>query len=731
MNTMTRRTLLLASTILAFATLQTALAAPQSGTVVSGKATITQSGNTLIIVQQSATLVINWNSFSIGAGEVVRITQPNAQASILNRVTGSTISSLNGQLLANGIVFIVNPNGIQIGSSGRISAGSFVATTSSIANADFLAGRYVFAAAPSGSSVANAGIISALPGGTVILAAIQVENSGRIEAPQGTVALGAAKTFNVDINGDGLLRYQVGEAAIGAVATNTGAISVPGGQVLIAARSIDSVAREVINVGGLVEANSVSAHNGEIVFDGGATGIVSVTGQVQAQGVNSGETGGTVKVLGETVAVMDNARVDASGAAGGGTVLVGGNWHGEGAEPKSQVAYLAASSVVAADATEKGNGGQVVVWSENTTRNYGTISVKGGPQGGDGGAVEVSSRGALDFQGDVIRTAALGRAGSLLLDPLDFNITAGPNAGPTNMGGSPLEPTAGGASINDGKINNLLGGGSLTLRTLAGGNITMMNNAHINSGSANSLTINSGGDFNGQSGATINIGGSLTITAANQLSYSVGGTVTGNITLSGAGVNLGGGGATTITSTTGYIDVTATGSNITNQATLTANAVGVRLHNPSGGGSQLPPPPPPSPFGGGSAGAAGPGFGMGMGPGGGPGPGARSGPGVGDVLGGNGPAAQGPAGENGGESAFGPPAGEGGPQNAAEGAPAGAPPPGGGGREGPRREPPAKTSVAQVIPGLLQREVAPAPGGNQGVPGVSQRYSSFGNPALW
>ena len=300
-------------------------------------------------------------------------------------------------------------------------------------------------------------------------------------------------------------------------------------------------------------------------------------------------------MLGETVAVMDNARIDSSGASGGGTVLVGGNWHGEGPEQKAQVAYLAATSLVAADATEKGNGGQVVVWSENTTRHYGTISVKGGPQGGDGGAVEVSSRGSLDFQGDVIRTAALGKAGSLLLDPLDFNIQDGPDAGPTNMGGSPLEPTAGGASINDDKINALLGGGSVTLRTLTGGNITMMNNAAITSGSANSLTINSGRDFNGQAGATINIGGSLTISAANQLSYSVGGTVTGNITLSGGGVNLGGGGATTITSTTGYIDVTATGSNITNQATLTANTGGVRLHNPASGGSNRPPPPPPPP----------------------------------------------------------------------------------------------------------------------------------------
>ncbi|RAU22835.1 hypothetical protein CU669_05455 [Paramagnetospirillum kuznetsovii] len=732
-----RRPLLLSSTILAMVPALVAEAAPQNGSVVSGQATITQSGNTLNIIQQSSKLVINWNSFSIGAGEIVRITQPNAQASILNRVIGGSMSSLNGQLLANGIVFIVNPNGIQIGSSGRISVGSFVATTSSIANADFLAARYAFSAPTANGAVSNAGVISAAPTGTVILAAVQVENSGQISAPQGAAALGAAKTFNVDVNGDGLLRYQVGEAAVGAVATNSGLIKVAGGQVLIAARSIDAVTRDVINVGGLVEANSVSAKNGEIVFDGGATGIVSVTGQVQAVGANSGETGGTVKVLGQTVGIMDGARIDASGATGGGTILAGGNWHGEGPESNSSVTYLAPTATLVADATDRGNGGQVVVWSDGTTRAYGFVSVRGGAGGGDGGAVEVSGKSYLAFEGSVDRTASSGRSGSLLLDPLDFDITHGAAGGsPVNMAGNPLTPNVGGpaSSITDGKIVALLGGGAVSLSTSAGGNITMMNTVAINTGATNSLTINSGGNFTGQNGSSITTGGAVSISAGNAsvLNYSTATTAGGNISLSGGDVSLGGGGAPTINSTGGNISVTATRTVINNGAVLTAGAGTVTLNNPAGGGSppgaSRPPPPPPPP----PPGSVAPGpQGMGAPP--------PGGVGAGDVLGGAGPGGgapgQGPGGGDAlageaSESAFGPP-GEPGAQGAEQGGRPGGPPQPGGGRDGPRKEPAAKPAVAQVIPGLLQREVPAAPAGNQDIPGVSQRYSSFGNPALW
>jgi filamentous hemagglutinin family protein len=695
-------------------------AAPENGSIVSGQAVITQTGNRIDVLQQSSSLVINWSSFSIGAGETVQFRQPAASSTVLNRVIGGSLSSLNGQLLANGIVLIVNPAGIQVGSAGRVNVASFVATTNAIANADFLAGRYAFAAVPGSGTVGNAGVISVLPGGTVVLAATEVRNEGTIEAPRGAVALGAAKSFAVDLDGDGLLRYQVGEAVAGALVVNGGTITALGGHVLVSARSVDAVSRDVINVGGLIEANTVSAQGGEIVFDGGSQGIVTVAGHVRAVGDDSLETGGSIKVLGDIVAVAEGARIDASGAAGGGIILAGGGFQGGGPEHHASVAYVAEGATLAADATDAGTGGQVVVWSDLTTRFYGNTSVRGGPRGGDGGLAEVSSKGWLDFQGQADRAAPLGRAGLLLLDPLDLTIAQGANLGPTAMsgagtsGGNPLQPSGGGSSINDGKINALLGGGSLYLSTGSGGNITMNNNVAINSGSANTLDIHSGGGFTSQVGSTVTLSGALRIVADNALNYGSTSTVSGNITLSGRDVSLSGSG---ITSSSGTIDVTSTASSVVSSATLSAPLGQVVIHNPSSSIGALPPPPPPSPPGAASAPASN-------------GPGNRAGgSGPGDALAGGHPGA-GIDGSGGvAESAFEPGPGEALGEQDGSGGP-GAPPPSGPGG-GPRRQPPSKPAVAQVIPGLLAREVASVPGDSQGVPGVSNRYSIFGNPALW
>ena len=71
----------------------------------------------------------------------------------------------------------------------------------------------------------------------------------------------------------------------------------------------------------MIQARSISSQNGEIILSGGDNGIVNVSGTLDASSKNSGETGGTVKVLGEYVGLYDGALIDASGDAGGGTAI--------------------------------------------------------------------------------------------------------------------------------------------------------------------------------------------------------------------------------------------------------------------------------------------------------------------------------------------------------------------------------------------------------------------------
>ena len=85
----------------------------------------------------------------------------------------------------------------------------------------------------------------------------------------------------------------------------------------------------------MVEATSVRQENGEIILEAD-NGTVSNSGTLDASGKATGETGGTVKVLGQQVAVADGAKIDVSGDAGGGTALIGGNLHGAGPEPNAQ-----------------------------------------------------------------------------------------------------------------------------------------------------------------------------------------------------------------------------------------------------------------------------------------------------------------------------------------------------------------------------------------------------------
>jgi filamentous hemagglutinin family protein len=392
-----------------------ALAAPQNGTVVGGQATISQQGTRTNILQSTAKAIINWQGFSTAANESVQFSQPSSQSVVLNRVTGSGPSTLYGQLTANGQVWLVNPNGVLIGPSGSVNVGAFLATTSSIADADFLAGRYSFSGAPDGSSVINQGAISTANGGSVILSAPTVQNSGSIRAPLGSVALGAAQGFTVDIDGDGLLHYQIGDAAAQALVTNTGSVSTPGGTVLLAARMTETANREVINTTGLIEADSVAVKDGEVIFDGGSQGIVTIGGQVSAGGLNPGETGGAVSVAGNQI-VLAGATIDASGQAGGGSIAVG-SW-------QATATSVDAQTRLAASATVLGKGGAISVVGGQATV-LGTLLAQGGPQGGDGGTVETSA-GVLAVGGAMVNVGApKGKSGNWLLDPYDITIDSG------------------------------------------------------------------------------------------------------------------------------------------------------------------------------------------------------------------------------------------------------------------------------------------------------------------
>ncbi|MDP1655263.1 MAG: filamentous hemagglutinin, partial [Hylemonella sp.] len=251
-----------------------------------------------------------------------------------------------------------------------------------------------------------------------------MSNTGRITASVGSVALAAGERVTLDPSGDGLVKFSVDAAAVNAAAANSGVIVADGGQVVMAARALGDALATVVNHSGVIRATSATERNGLIVLSGGDSGLTRVAGTLDASGAAPGQQGGTVKVLGDTVVLEGGARIDASGQAGGGTVLVGGNYQGRGPEQNATLTLVAPDAVIDASALNSGKGGKVVVWSDQATGFYGTVKATGGAQGGDGGFAEVSGKQSLAFEGAADLSAAQGQAGTLLLDPLNIIVSS-------------------------------------------------------------------------------------------------------------------------------------------------------------------------------------------------------------------------------------------------------------------------------------------------------------------
>ena len=479
-----------------------ASAQPVGASVVAGQAQVLSSGATTVVNQNSSKAIINWQDFSVGAGATVQFNQPNSSAITLNRVTGSGISNIDGAIRANGQVWLLNPNGVLLGNNARVNVGGLLATTSDLANQDFMAGRYNFSGGGNGEIVNN-GKIRAHGGGSVVLSAPRVTNRGLISARAGHVVLGGTDTFTVDFNGDHLISYAVGASTQTGSVTNSGKVKAVGGQILMTARAASGVQEAVINNSGMAEATSAYSVNGEIILDAGE-GTAINSGTLDASGKAAGQTGGTVKVLGRLAAVPDNAVIDVSGSAGGGAVMIGGNFQGRGTEQHAQNTNVG-KAVIKADAIDAGNGGNVAIWSDGTTNFAGAISARGGAAGGNGGQVETSGQYLHVLADAFVSTLApRGVAGDWLLDPQFIDIN-------TSGFDSPSQATFANTTSSSLTISP-----TMIDSSLISGNVTLQANTDITVTSP--LTISSAGT----AGRTLTLQAGRSVLVNANISYAAG-----------------------------------------------------------------------------------------------------------------------------------------------------------------------------------------------------------------
>ena len=574
---------------------------PTGGQIVAGSGSIqTPSGNQMNIHQNSQNMVANWNSFDIGKGNTVQFDQPSSSAVALNRVVGGGESQIMGNLKANGQVFLVNPNGVLFGEGASVSTSGFVASTRDIKNDDFMNRRYTFSGGQkTGAAIVNQGELTTNAGGYIVLAADRVSNSGTIRTPGGKTVLAASERVTLQLDNGGLMSAQVTGDVVNALVENRGLVSARDGQVYLTALGRDMLMNTVLNVSGVVEASGMHRQEGNIVLDGGDSGVVHLSGALQAD--NASGQGGKVVVQGKNILLDKGSSITATGGQGGGEVYVGGGWQGKDSNIRNaDKVVMQGGARIDVSATQQGNGGTAVLWSDSHTNFRGQISAKGGETGGNGGQVETSSHGNLQAFGSVSAYAKKGKAGNWLLDPLDITIVNGSNAAvnETNDAHSQppytqFAPTAAGSNVSNTSINNELNRGTsvtiLTSSPTAGGdqkgNITV--NAEINKslgGDAN-LTLLADGDITVNSSITstngklnVNLSGARTSNGSITISNNA------NITTNGGDITVGTANAsnsvnisinhttlnTTNTSHSGNINITGNRVDITNGTNITA-----------------------------------------------------------------------------------------------------------------------------------------------------------------
>jgi hypothetical protein len=275
-----------------------------------------------------------------------------------------------------------------------------------------------------------------------------------------------------------------------------------------------AAASGLIDLSGTVVASGVEvdAKTGNIILtgevdasaaDGGAGGAINIAspGAVTVSGALDASSrsgvGGAITVTGQSV-TLAGASLDASGVLGGGAIRIGGDTHGGGTLVQASATSIDAASTIAADATVRGDGGSVVVWSREQTTFAGQISARGAGDGGDGGSAEVSSHNVLAYTGFTNLTAPLGRTGALVLDPTDLTIDNAPNS---NVDVSnPDKPTGSPSVLSTTTLQTQLGGANVVVTTVGSpnspgehGDITVA--AAVSWATGNSLTLNAAGSI--------------------------------------------------------------------------------------------------------------------------------------------------------------------------------------------------------------------------------------------
>lgn len=488
---------------------------------------VTPNGNTFVIdggTPKESNLFHSFEQFSLSTGNTAFFNNALNVQNIFSRVTGGSVSNIDGIIRANGIanLFFINPKGIIFGPNAALNiGGSFLGSTASSIN--FADGIQFSATNPQSQPLLTVNIPVGLGFGSNP-GAIRVQGTGHnltVKDALFSPIIGAGSSLTG-------LRVQPGKTLAlvgGDITLEGGILTAPGGRI-----ELGSVA------GGSVSLNpSVSGWN--LGYEG-LSSFRNIQLSQRALADASGLIGGSIQVQGARVTLTDGSKI-----------LI------QNQQPNSNQAQAAGNISVNASEALEVNG----TTPDGTFRSALTNETVGAGNGGD---IAVSTRRLVIQDGAAISTETYSSAkgGNITLNASDSLELTG--ASPFNPGISSVitastfsEGNGGNITVSTGRLS-ILGGGFVSSSTLgkgAGGNLSVsadesvelmgvnplnltpssLGASTISQGNAGNLTINTqrlvlrdGGRVDASTGSS-GKAGSVSVNATE--SVEVSGTVPGSL----------------------------------------------------------------------------------------------------------------------------------------------------------------------------------------------------------
>jgi filamentous hemagglutinin family protein len=422
---------------------------------------VTPSGNTSIIeggTKAGGNLFHSFQEFSVPTGGIAYFNNASEIQNIISRVTGSSISNIDGLLKANGSanLFLLNPNGIIFGPNARLDiGGSFVGSTAS--SLKFADGTQFSSTAPQTTPLLTVSVplglqlgptagsivnqsrstnisgepvgLQVQPGKTLALVGGNVRLEGAtMLAPGGRVELGglaAAGTVEFGDSNNLRLSFPDSIARADVVLSNgtfVGVAAGGGGSIAINARNIDVLGGSYLFAGIDSGLGSGTAVAGDVTLN--ATGTIALkqsSNIINEVRYNATGNSGNIDIKAESLD-LENAFLSAStfGVGNGGTININ-------ARDRVSFTGRGAYSQVEPDAVGNSGGINITAGSLSLTNSELLAHTFGK---GNAGTINLNARDIIDLDrsvalSEVRRKEAFGNSGGINITTGALSLTNG------------------------------------------------------------------------------------------------------------------------------------------------------------------------------------------------------------------------------------------------------------------------------------------------------------------